>query len=338
MMSMRKSFFWLVAAAFLALAFPPDCPAPLVWRPGEGWTYEKGGTTSAKTPQEQLELGKTYQSQKDYDSAIVAYRRLIRRWPTAYATQEARLHLGECLSALGFHYKASLEYQDLIEKHPNSEFLETALQREFEIGNLFLSGEKHRVWRLQIFSGYDKAVEIFERIVKTAPYSKLGPEAQLRLGMVYEKLKQYPEAVMAYEKLVERYPQDPLAETAQFAMGVAYEKQAGSADYDATSANKAVTAFQDFLIRYPKSDRVPDVEKHLVSLKQEQGRGLFHIGEFYEKQGNAKAAAIYYNEVIAQNPHSPWGVAAQQKVARPTPVSKDTSFKYTPFKSSTEEP
>jgi outer membrane protein assembly factor BamD len=331
MRPMRKLFLWLAAVVFLTLAFPPNCPAPLVWRPGEGWTYEKGGTTTAKTPQEQLELGKKHQSDKDYDPAISAYRRLIRRWPTAYATQEGRLHLGECLSALEFHYKAFLEYQDLIQKHPNSEFLETALQREFEIGNLFLSGEKHKVWRLQIFSGYEKAIEVFEQIVKTAPFGKLGAEAQLRLGMAYEQLKQYPEAVTAYEKLVERYPQHPLAETAQFAIGVAYGKQAGSADYDATAANKAIAAFQDYLIRYPKSDRVPDVEKQLVSLKQEQGKGLFHIGEFYEKQGNVKAAAIYYNEVIAENPKSSWGIAAQQKVAQltptPTPASSEPATK-----------
>jgi len=318
---MRKLFLLFAAVVFLAFAFSPSCPAALVWRPGEGWTYEKGGVTTAKTPQEQLELGKKYQSDKDYDPAISAYRRLIRRWPTAYATQEGRLHLGECLSALGFHYKAYLEYQNLIKKTPNSEFLETALQREFEIGNLFLSGEKHKVWRFKIFSGYDKAVEIFEQIVKTAPFGKLGADAQLRLGMTYEKMKQYPEAVMAYEKLVERYPQNPLAETAQFAIGVAYGKQARSADYDATAANKAITAFQDYLIRYPKNDRVPDVEKQLVGLKQEQGRGLFNIGEFYEKQGNTKAAAIYYNEVIAQNPKSSWGVAAQEKVAQLTPLS-----------------
>ena len=317
---MRNLVLWLAAVVFIALAFPPNCPAPLVWRPGEGWTYEKGGVTMAKTPQEQLELGKLYQSQKDYDPAISAFRRLIRRWPTAYATQEGRLHLGECLSALGFHYKAFLEYQNLIQKHPNSDFLETALQREFEIGNLFLSGEKHRVWRLQIFSGYEKAVEVFEQIVKTAPFGKLGADAQLRLGMAYEQLKQYPEAVAAYEKLVERYPQHPLAETAQFAIGVAYGKQAGSADYDATAANKAITAFQDYLIRYPKSDRVPDAEKQLVNLKQEQGKGLFHIGEFYEKQGNVKAAAVYYNEVIAGNPKSSWGIAAQEKVAQLTPT------------------
>jgi outer membrane protein assembly factor BamD len=327
---MRKLVLWLVALVFVALAFPPNCPAPLVWRPGEGWVYEKGGATTAKTPQEQLELGKLFQSQKDYDSAISAYQRLIRHWPTAYATQEGRLHLGECLSALGFHYKAFLEYQNLIQKHPNSEFLDTALQREFEIGNLFLSGEKHKVWRLKIFSGNEKAIEIFEQIIKTAPFGKLGADAQLRLGMAYEQLKEYPEAVTAYEKLVERYPQDPLAETAQFAIGAAYEKQAGSADYDATAANKAITAFQDYLIRYPRSERVPDVEKQLVNLKQEQGKGLFHVGEFYEKQGNIKAAVIYYNEVIAGNPKSSWGVAAQQKVAQLTPTPVAPSATTTP--------
>ena len=51
-----------------------------------------------------------------------------------------------------------------------------------------------------------------------------------------------------------------------------------------------------------------------AELKQEQSRGLFQIGQFYEKRRNYTAARIYYNEVIEQNPRSDWANTAQRKL------------------------
>ena len=191
---------------------PTNCPAPLIWRKGEGWSYERGGITSATNPNDQLALAKQLQEKKQYDNALGAYRRVVRRWPTSFAAQDARMGTAECLSALGYYYKAFKEYQALIEKHPNSPHFETALQRQFEIGNLFLAGEKHKVWHFRIFSGLDKAVEVYEQVVKNGPFSKVGPDAQFRIGLVFAKQQDYISAVHAYEKFLERYAR-PLSRT-----------------------------------------------------------------------------------------------------------------------------
>jgi outer membrane protein assembly factor BamD len=308
------------------LALPANCPAPLIWRKSEGWTYEKAGITSANTPQEQLALGKQLQAKKDYGNALSAYRRLIRRWPTSSAAQEARLGLAESLGALGYYFKAYKTYQELIEKNPNSPYFDTVLQHEFEIANLFLGGEKHKVWVFKVFPALDKSIEIYEKIVKNGPYSKVGPEAQFRIGLAYEKQKEYVSAVHAYEKLLERYPQHPLAENAQFQIGWAYKQEAKRSEYDQNAANQSIAAFNDFLVRYPNSDKAATAEKLLVGLKQEQSKGLFNIGQFYEKKKDYRAALIYYNAVIEQAPKSDWANQAEKKVAMLTPrVSGSTN-------------
>ena len=309
----RVLLFACLLSTFCTM-LPTNCPAPLIWRKGEGWSYERGGITSATNPNDQLALAKQLQEKKQYDNALGAYRRVVRRWPTSFAAQEARMGTAECLGALGYYYKAFKEYQALIEKHPNSPHFETALQRQFEIGNLFLAGEKHKDWRFRIFSGLDKAVEVYEQVVKNGPFSKVGPDAQFRIGLVFEKQKDYISAVHAYEKFLERYANHPLAEDAQFEIGWAYLKEAARAEYDQNNANQAIAAFSDFLLRYSNSKKIARAEELRAGLKQEQARGLFHIGEFYEKRKNAKAALIYYNEVIEQNPRSDWANRAQQKL------------------------
>lgn len=297
------------------LALPTECPAPLIWRKGEGWSWEREGVTTGKNPKEQLDIARQYQAKKQYGEALAAYRRLLRRWPTSFSAQEGQLGQAECLSALSYHYQAFKEYQKLIEKYPGSEHFETALQRQFEIGNLFLAGEKHKLLGLKIFPALDKALEVFQQVIKNGPYSKVGPESQFRIGLVYEKQKEYLSAVHAYEKLIERYPKDPLAETAQFAMGLAYKQEAARAEYDQNTANQAIATFADYLVRYPRGAKAALAAEYRNSLKEEQSRGLFHIGEFYEKSKNIKAALIYFNEVIEQNPKSTWATAAQKKLA-----------------------
>jgi outer membrane protein assembly factor BamD len=324
MRPVTRFVYLLCLITAFCVAFPTRCPAPLVWRKGEGWTYERAGVTTAGTPREQLEIARKFQEKKEFDNAVGAYRRLLARWPTASAAQEARLGLAESLTALGYLYKGFKEYQNLIEKNPNSPYFDTVLERQFEIGNRFLAGEKHRLWHLRIFGGLDKAVEIYETVVRNGPYSKVGPEAQFRIGLVYEKQKDYISAVHAYEKVLERYPRLPIAEEAQFAVGWAYRKEAGRSEYDQNNANQAIAAFSDFLLRYPDSRKAKRAQELLVELKQEQSRGLFQIGQFYEKRRNYKAALIYYNEVIEQNPKSDWAGTAQKKITALAAREKET--------------
>jgi outer membrane protein assembly factor BamD len=132
---------------------------------------------------------------------------------------------------------------------------------------------------------------------------------------VYEKQKDYISAVHAYEKLLERYPNHALAEAAQFQIGWAYKQEAGRSEYDQNNANQAIAAFSDYLLRYPNGDKAPLARGDLVALKQEQSKGLFRVAQFYEKQKKVKAALLYYNEVIEQNPRSDWANSAQRKVA-----------------------
>jgi outer membrane protein assembly factor BamD len=301
-----------------------ECPAPLIWRKGEGWSYERGGVPVGKTPQEQLQIAKGLQAAKNSGDAITAYRRLVRRWPTSIAAEEGYIGLAECLSATDYHYKAFLEYQNLITKYPGSKHIDLALQRQFDIGKLFLNGTKHKVWGLRWFAGYDKAVEVFTQVAKNAPYGKIGPEAQFNIGLAHEKQGEYRPAVKAYEVLLERYSKLPIAETGQFQIGVAYQKEATRAEYDQSSANEAIAAYTDFLVRYPKSDKAPLAEKNRIALRLEQARGLFQIAQFYEKQKKYRSAIIYYSEVIEQNPKSDWAAQAEKKVAALTPLDKST--------------
>jgi outer membrane protein assembly factor BamD (BamD/ComL family) len=49
---------------------------------------------------------------------------------------------------------------------------------------------------------------------------------------------------------------------------------------------------------YPDDARVPEAQKIIASLRTEQARGNFTIGQYYEEHGKWVSAKIYYNEVV----------------------------------------
>ena len=319
----KKLAVALLGTIVFAFVIPTESPAPLIWRKGEGWSWERAGVPVATNPAEQLKIAQDAQAKRRFRDAIDGYRRVIRRWPQSSSAQDARLGLADCLSAIGYYYQGFKEYQQLIEKHPNTPHFDTVLQREFEIGNLFLAGERQKTWGVRWFPSTERAIDVYEAVVKNGPYSKVAVQAQYRIGLVYEKQNDYLAAVHAYEKLLERYPKDPMAETAQFQMGFAYKKEAQRAEYDQNVANQAISAFNDFLLRYPDSSKVPIAQQYLTALKEEQAKGLYGIGWFYEKNKLYKSALIYYNDVIEHNPTSDWATQAKVKIAKLTPLTTE---------------
>ena len=65
---------------------------------------------------------------------------------------------------------------------------------------------------------------------------------------------------------------------------------------------------------YPNDPRVPQAQKIIASLKGEQARGNFDIAQFYEKRKKWEGARIYYNEVLLQDPNSPYATEARQRI------------------------
>ena len=54
---------------------------------------------------------------------------------------------------------------------------------------------------------FDEAAEQLENLLKQYPGARIAPEAQYRLGTLYEEKKDFLKAFGAYKVLVESYPQ-----------------------------------------------------------------------------------------------------------------------------------
>ena len=305
--------------AFVLLAFPFRAPAPLIYTPGEGWSYEPvGGEGKWQRPRakDQLEVAQSAFDKKNYSLALKAARRVVRVWPLSDFAPQAQYLVGRCHEESGRDEKAFKEYQKLLEKHPKMVNYQEVLERQYVIADKYLAGKWFKLWGyIPFFPSMERTAGMFDKVVKNGPYSDIAPQAQMKIGAAREKQRNYSLAVKAYELAADRYHDRPnIAADALYRAGLAFNKQAQTADYDQGSAGQAIATFTDFMTLYPSDPRVPEAQKIITSLKEEQARGNFRTAQFYEKRKRWNGAMVYYNEVLVQDPNSRYATEARERI------------------------
>jgi outer membrane protein assembly factor BamD len=319
---MNRRFVFLLLAFACAMLLPYRSPAPLIYTPGEGWTYEPvggGGNWQRTRAKDQLIVAQEALDKKDYNTALKAAHRTVKVWPLSDYAPQAQFIVGESYEAKGMDERAFKEYEKVLEKYPRFVDCEKVLARQYQIANRFLAGEWFRLWvYIPFFPSMEKTAGMYGKIVKDGPFSEIAPQAQMKIGTAREKQKNFPLAAKAYETAADRYhDRGPIAADAVLRAGLAYQKQAQTAEYDQSTAGQAIATFTDFMTLYPDDPRVPEAQKIIASLKNEQARGDFDIGKEYESHGKIDSARIYYNEVVyllLAEPNSKYAALARERI------------------------
>src|SRR5215469_16451960 len=96
---MNRRFVLLLAVFASALLLPFRSPAPLIYTPGEGWTYESpGGGADWQRPRakDQLIVAQDALDKKDFSTALKAARRTVKVWPLSDYAPQAQFIIGQC--------------------------------------------------------------------------------------------------------------------------------------------------------------------------------------------------------------------------------------------------
>jgi outer membrane assembly lipoprotein YfiO len=318
---MNRWYIRLVLVGLAVLLFPFRSPAPLIYRPGEGWSYESPSGKAADwrklRAKDQLDVAQAAFDKKDYKLAMKAALRVVTVWPLSDHAPDAQYLVGRCYEQRRQDQKAFKAYDQLLGKFPKMKNADEIQKRQFEIANRFLAGEWIKLFGyIPFFPSMDKAAEMFGDIVKFGPYGPYGPASQMDIGAAREKQKDYQLAVQAYETAADRYSAQPeVAATALYKAALAWSKQAHKADYDQSAAGQAILSFNDFMALYPKDPRGPEAQKIIATLKLEQAKGNFSIAQFYEKGKHWDGALRYYNEVRRSAPDTPLAEEARKRIA-----------------------
>ncbi len=317
---MASLFRRFLSTCFVAVILTQAAGAAVVFKSGQGGKYVAPGEEEINgNAQELFQAAQEAEKQGNLKRAINAYKSLVRKHPKDALAPGAAYRASELLEQDHNYIQAAEAYRSVVEKYPASPRFGDAIEAQFRIGEMYLNGKKIKLMGISVANSLDHAVDIFAAIVRTAPYGKYTARAQFDIGRAREKEAAGPAAIQAYQAVVEKFPNSPVAPDAQYQIGYIY-MTASTRDgtNDASSAANARTAFQDFLFRYPNSEKAAQARANLGLLEHKQTSSSLDIAKWYDKQKYYRSAVIYYNEVIRQQPGSSESEKARKRIEQLT--------------------
>jgi outer membrane protein assembly factor BamD len=310
---------FLIRAALLCtvatLIFCESGAASVVFQPGKKAKFVPPGEEQvSETALELYNAAQTAEKEGNLKRAIHAYANIVRHYPKD-ALAPSALYRGAQLQEQEHNYFVAADsYRLLVEKYPGSPHFDDAIEAQFRIGEMFLTGKKKKILGISYGNSLDRAVTIFANIVRTAPYGKYTARAQFNIGLAREKQNVPEMAVEAYQAVVNKFPNEPVAVDAQYQIGYIWLMAARKGTTDAAATTNAKTAFQDFLLHYPHSEKASQARANLDLLEHKETTSSYQVAKFYDKQKYYRAAVIYYNEVIRQQPGSTESNLAKKRI------------------------
>src|SRR2546423_2533020 len=304
----------LGVAAFL---LPESGKASVVFKPGKKPEYVGPGGVEEELSGDAVDLfqiGQAAEKEGNTKRAIRAYKSLVKRHPKDKVAPNALYRAAQLQEQAHLFFAAADSFSQLVEKYPGSPHFDEAIEAQFRIGEIYLNGKKLRFLGIPVASALDRAVTVFANVVRTAPYGKYTARAQFDIGLAREKQGANDAAIQAYQAVVDKFPNEPIAVDAQYQIGYIWFASSQLGTNDAAAANNAKTAFQDFLFHYPKSEKAAQARANLDILEHKQTTNSYKVAKFYDKQKYYRAAVIYYNEVIRQQPGTDESNEAKKRI------------------------
>ena len=225
-----------------------------------------------------------FYQRRDFANAAADLERLLRQFPSSTNAAEAAFWLGEshfyngqyrpallayqqvpsgssrypdALYGQGWVYyqgsdwlKAAVEFEQVVERHPEAYIRPEALFRLGEVQfNL-----KH----------FDKAIATYQRLLRDYPQEKLTPNARLRIAWVHYKAGNSGQAMRELSDLIRDQPNHPIAAEAHYWLGMAH--------LNAKQIDEARAQFETILAQWPASEVARQASLRLGDSFYNQGK------------------------------------------------------------------
>jgi outer membrane assembly lipoprotein YfiO len=261
----------------------------------------------------EFELAKSFYNEKKYEEAKRKFMKLLKAYPESLEASEGQYYLGLINEEQGNLYEAFKAYQGVIDKYPFSERIREIIEREYKIGEKFMSGENRKA-KGRVLPDVNLAIEIFTKVIENSAYGPLAAAAQYKLGLILKSALRYYEAEGAFNKVISNYPDSEWAEVSKFQIAACQAALSRGTGYDQGAAKEAKEIFEEFSREHPDAALAREAGENVRELIEKEAESDYNTGRFYEKQKAYKSAGIYYEDIISKTPYSLWAARAIERM------------------------
>ena len=244
-------------------------------------------------------------------SAIRTYKRVTARYPLTDSAATAAFRLGGLYENEGKISSAFEAYQDFIDTYKTGANFRSALERQFAIANEAKNGAKVKWLGIKRRLDSSLIIQMYESVISNAPRAATAPQALYSIGEIYERDRDVRLARTTYQQVVDDFAGTSQARDAQLAIANMSFDEVEDGSYDAENLTVASDAMDEFLLTNP-DDTDNDLLTKRAVIDESSAEKSFQIAQYYEKQGQLKAAAIYYSEVARTPSSNKFGEARER--------------------------
>lgn len=240
----------------------------------------------------------------------------IDQYPNHPMLVEAYLLRGDSRVAKGNEYRALYDYEYVIRMYPGSEQFITALEREYQIAQIYSAGRKRKFLGMRMISAGGEAEEIFIRIQERTPGSELGEKASLALADHYFKRGEMVNAAEAYDLFLINYPRSQYRERAMLRCIQSNLATFKGPKFDGTGLVEAAQRIKQYQSEFPAAADRLGAEALLVRIDESLGLKSFYNAGWYETRDRRRSAIVMYQRVIRDHPQTAAARAAMDELIR----------------------
>ncbi|MBR2145281.1 MAG: tetratricopeptide repeat protein [Akkermansia sp.] len=252
---------------------------------------------------------KAYQAEGKASKARSSLKEIVRYHKLAPNAAEARYMLGQSYESTEDYRDAFKEYGKLIDRYPQSDLYESAINRQLSMAMDAADGKMivpvfWGAWNTTMESSV--VVKWLREIVEKAPYNDTAAHASAVLAKFLEDQGRPEEARLEYAKLVERYPDSKYAPDAQLKVASLWASSHTRGDNNLVNLSNAREAYEEFTLRFPKHAEAGKARAEAARMNKLMVQQQLEVGRYYLERSNEYTSAIFcFEDVIRQKKLNP---------------------------------
>jgi len=147
---------------------------------------------------------------------------------------------------------------------------------------------------------FNDAIDEFNEVDRQHPYSDEARKALVMSAFASYRRGDYDNAVATCRRYLTLYPGSSEAAYAQYILGQSYFAQIKDVTRDQEMTEKALTAMQTIVDRYPDSEYAADAGRKVIQTRDQLAGKEMQVGRYYLEQRQYIAAINRFNVVVTQ--------------------------------------
>lgn len=149
-------------------------------------------------------------------------------------------------------------------------------------------------------SDHEAAAKRFATLSKNYPYSEWARRGLIMEAFTNYEAQKWEDAITASKSYLTKYPNTKDAAYAQYLMAMSNYNQIPDVTRDQERSEKALTALEELVQKYPQSEYVSDARSRIQIARDNLAGREMEVGRYYLERRNFPAAINRFRVVVAK--------------------------------------